>query len=384
MRVIHLINAFNRGGVEKWLLSVLATAPRDRLAIDVCCKGSDLGPWACLAMDCGASIHHCRLTPFQVGFVRGLIKTLRENRYDVIHNHLGVYSGLAVWVARRVGIPVVTTFHSSEFPAANKALSLPGLVHLRSLYGRFSLGYAIRHSDMLTAVSRGVIEEVVPNRPELRAKTVVTHLGVDIPEPATKDDKARFREELGWAEDTPLVCHVGRFFEQKNHFGLLAMFERVLRQAPGAKLVLVGDGPLKEPVEDYVKTRNLQESVRFLGSRDDAVSVMACCDVFAFPSFWEGFGIVALEANSVCVPVVGSDVVGTNEAVENGKTALLFETSDLDSMAAAVVRLINDRAYAASLGSAGRARAKELFSMQASVEGLMRVYERAVAGRARG
>ena len=164
MRVIHLINAFNRGGVEKWLLNMLAAVPRHSCEFDVCCKGAGLGPWAPQAVQHGARIYHCPLRPSQIGFIRGLRRILLENHYDLVHNHLGIYAGLAVWVAQNVGTPIITTFHSSTFPAASELLALPGLSQLRHLYAHFSIKYAIRHSDMLTAVSTGVLDDMVPAR----------------------------------------------------------------------------------------------------------------------------------------------------------------------------------------------------------------------------
>ncbi|MBI5572737.1 MAG: glycosyltransferase family 4 protein [Desulfomonile tiedjei] len=381
MRVLHLIHSFNRGGVEKWLIDILQEMPRELCEIDFCCKGADPGPWAPLARERGARIHHCPLTIFHVGFLSGLGGILRGGEYDLVHSHLGIYSGLAVRMANRAGVPIVTTFHSSLFPPGVRIFTAPGLSWLRNLYGRISIAYAIRHSDHLTAVSRGVLDEVVPDEPALRAKSSVSYLGLKFPPPAAEREKLAFRQSLGWPGDVPLVIHVGRFYHQKNHFGLLKVFQLVLGQLPRAKLVMLGVGPLLEGVKAYVAEHGLVESVRFLGPTDDAASVIAKADVLLFPSRFEGFGLVALEANAVEVPVVGSNVVGLNEAVENGETACLWDVDDTRSMAASVIRILSDPAYARQLGEAGRARAERLFSAKASAERLIHLY-RTVLGKA--
>lgn len=375
MRVLHLINAFNRGGIEKWLLNMIIEVPRDSCELDVCCKGAGIGPWAEIATEHGARIYHCPLTPSQIGFVRGLERILTENRYDLVHNHLGVYSGLAVWVAHKVGIPVITTFHNPNFSPASKILSLPGFSHLRQLYGRFSIAYAIRQSDLITAISEGVLNDLIPPGSAHRKKAVIHYYGIEFPAMATDEEKVSFRESMGWNAETPVVIHVGRFFEQKNHFGLLAIFERVHKQVPEAKLILVGEGPLADRVRARVEAQGLSDAVCMLGARDDAVALMARSDVLLFPSFFEGFGIVALEANAAGVPVVGSDVVGLNEAVESGTTAELWDINDVESMAASVVRILNDREYGKKLGTAGRIRAEREFSTKASAERLVRLYK---------
>ncbi len=379
MRVLHLINAFNRGGVEKWLLNMIAAIPRESCEFDVCCKGASLGPWAPQAIQYGARIHHCPLRPLQIGFIRGLRRILLENHYDLVHNHLGIYAGLAVWVAQSVGTPIITTFHSSTFPPASELLALPVMSQLRRVYAHFSLKYAIRNSDMLTAVSTGVLDDMVPRESPHREKSAAIHLGIEIPAVATNEERASFRASLGLKAGTPLVIHVGRFFTQKNHFGVLAIFERALRQVPEAKLLLVGVGPIAERVEERVRNSSLRDAVRMLGAQDDAASLIARCDVLLFPSFWEGFGIVALEANAAAVPVVGSNVVGLNEAVENGSTALLWDVHDLESMAASVVRILTDHEYAWALGQAGRLRAERRFSTKASAERLIRLYHELIS-----
>ncbi len=375
MRVIHLINAFNRGGVEKWLLNMLAAVPRESCAFDVCCKGAGLGPWAPQALEYGVRIYHCPLRPSQIGFIRGLRKILTENHYDLVHNHLSIYGGLAVWVAKSVGVPVITTFHNKVFAPASPILSLPVLRQLLHVYTYFSMGYAIRHSDALTAVSQGVLSSVVPAKPALTDKSMVMHLGVEIPPLATCAQKVSWRESLGWHASTPVVIHVGRFVEQKNHFGLLAIFERTLQQVPEAKLVLVGVGPLAKRVDEHVRNRGLSDAVRMLGAQNDAASLIARSDVLLFPSLWEGFGIVALEANAAGIPVVGSNVIGLNEAVENRSTACLWDVEDLESMAASLVRILKDHEYARTMGQAGRVRAERLFSTRASADRLVGLYQ---------
>jgi glycosyltransferase EpsF len=314
------------------------------------------------------------LTLSHVGFLTGLRRILKGNAYDLVHNHLGMYSGPPVWVANRAGVPIITTFHNTHFPPQLPMFSIFGLSWLRAVYGRTSISYALNRSDHLTVISRGVMDEVIPDRSELRAKSSVCYYGLRIPPPAGIEAKTLFRQSLGWPGDVPLVIHVGRFHDQKNHFGLLKVFQLVLRELPRAKLVMLGVGPLLESVKAYVSEHELRESVRILGPTDDAASVIAKADVLLFPSRFEGFGLVALEANAVEVPVVGSDVVGLNEAVENGETACLWDVDDTRAMAASVIRILSDPAYARQLGRAGRARAERLFSAQASAERLLDLY----------
>jgi glycosyltransferase EpsF len=375
MRVLHLIHAFNRGGLERWLLSMLREIPRDVCAMDVLCKGGDTGPWAGEAVDLGARIFHYPLRPSHRRFVSGFGKVLREGGYQIIHNHLDVYSGVPVLLAKRHEVPVICTFHNTDFSKAHPWwLRLPVFEHIRRFYGYFSMGYSIRHADLVTAVSQGVLESVVSGRKVLGFRPKVLYLGVDIPPLATDEEKMEFRRSLGFDPDTPLILHVGRFMELKNHRGLISMFEKVLAENPRARLLLVGEGILRPAIEQLARDRGLEPSVRFLGFRDDVQALMSRCDVFLLPSLFEGLPIVALEANACGLPVVGSDVPGLVEAREHGAACILHPVDDVESMAKSVLNLITDPRRARALGMKGRDQVRAFFSVTLAAQRLLSLY----------
>jgi glycosyltransferase involved in cell wall biosynthesis len=380
MRVLHLVYAFYRGGLESWLLSMLREIPRDACAMDVACMGTDTGPWAHQAEALGAKVIHCPLNPAHIGFMRGLRRILREGEYDLVHNHLGVYSGFPVWIAKREGVPVITTFHNTDFSTATLWwLRLPLIRDLRRLYSRWSIGYAAQNSDILSGVSGAVLSDIIADGKELPSNSRVLYLGVPLPDIASAAEKARFRESLGLDRDVPLIIHVGRFIEQKNHFGLIEIFHRVLKACPEARLLLVGEGPLGSTIEEMVRSRDMGENVLFLGFRDDAPELVAKCDLFLLPSIHEGLPVVALEAQAARVPLVGSTVPGLAEAVDDGKTALLHPVEDIQGMADSAARILTDREFAGRLGNAGRARIAEFFSAKAAAGRLLNMYSELLA-----
>jgi glycosyltransferase involved in cell wall biosynthesis len=248
------------------------------------------------------------------------------------------------------------------------------MTQLRKLYGRISIQYAIRNSDFVTGVSRGVVDNMVPENGKIRGKCRVLYLGTDVPAAPTEKERDNFRKELGLSSHASLVLHVGRFMEQKNHAGLIAIFERVLQTCPEAMLLLVGDGVLKASIEGLVKNRGLAASIMFLGHRDDVAAIMRNCDVFLLPSFYEGFPVVALEANAASLPVVGSRIPGLAEAVEHGRTAILHDVEDIQGMAESVAALLKNPGHARRLGAAGRDRIQEWFSAKAGAKRLLDLY----------
>ena len=232
LRVLHLITWLARGGAEMWLMSMLREIPREICAMDILCKGAHVGEMAPEAKELGAKIFHCPLDVTHVKFARGLSNVLREGNYDIVHNHLNAYSGIVAWVARRHGVPTITTFHSTSFEPEDPRLQTPGVRQLRMLYEFVSIRYAVRKSDLVTGVSKTVLDRFVRQRKQSSDTSDVIYLGAAISEPATEEERSAFRLSLGWPAETPLVSHVGSFKETKNHPGVLAVFDQVLRAMP--------------------------------------------------------------------------------------------------------------------------------------------------------
>jgi glycosyltransferase involved in cell wall biosynthesis len=383
MRVLHLITALNPGGIERFVLNLLEYVPRNECTMDVCCRGKEKGAWAAHAQGLGAEVLTCPLTPWHLGFAVGLRQILRRGRYDILHCHLGAYSGFPVWLGHSVGIPVINTFHNTRFEPHRWWTKLPVLRSLRSVYSKLSVGYAVKKSDLLICVSQGVSDFVHGGNEDPRRKTHVLHHGVRVPDLWNEEQKASFKESLGFRKDSILIVNVGRFNVQKNHIAIIKVFARVSETNSRARLLLVGDGELRSEIERELVSRKLEEKERLLGPHDDVYTVLTGCDVFLFPSLYEGFGIAALEANAAGLPVVGSRIPGLVDAVEDGRTAILHESGDIEGMASSVLMLLQDQQKARRMGAAGRLRVQENFSLEMMAARQLALYRKCLESRAR-
>ena len=117
------------------------------------------------------------------------------------------------------------------------------------------------------------------------------------------------RTELGIGEKELAIVCVARFSPQKNHTYLLQVFQEIQNRKPESKLYLVGQGELEQDIRDQVARLGLQDHVKFLGSRSDVGSVLTAMDAFLFPSFYEGFGTVIIEAQCSALPMLASDSI---------------------------------------------------------------------------
>jgi len=353
---------------------MLRQISRSKCEIDICCKGPNVGSLADVAEQLGAKVLHCPLGLNHVSFAGRLKRILTEGQYHILHNHLESYSGFPVWVAHQKRIPVITSFHNTSFSPQTQLTRLPVVRQLRSAYAFISINYALRHSDLVTGCSQGVIESLDSLGTKLQKRSQVLYYGVNTPKLSTFEERTVFRKSFGWSADTPLVLHVGRFIEQKNHIGLLDVFQLVLEHIPTAKLLLVGDGSLSSLIETTIAKRGLADSVRLLGLRDDVPTLMSKCDVFLFPSLHEGFGLVVLEANAANLPIIGTKIPGLTEAVRDGETGILHDVKDIQGMAESVVRLINDWQYSQRFANAGRTYVKDNYSTEVSAKRLLEIY----------
>jgi glycosyltransferase EpsF len=371
-RVLHLVSVLDAGGIEKWLLSILGQVPRAEYSMDFCCTGRSPGQLTSIAQQNGASVLHCPAVPGHGSFPRRLCELFRKGEYDVIHNHLETFSAWPVWSARQVGVPVISSFHNTHFPPKTWT-RVQGARQLRSVYAALSRSYALKKSSYVTGCSRAVLASLARTGGR-RENWRVLYYGVDLPGRSSVAEQDALRQELQWPVESRIILHVGRMIEQKNHAGVLAVFRRVLSQVPSAKLLLVGDGPLRPRVESGIRAQGLTQSVRWLGLRTDVPELMSKCDLFLFPSRYEGFGIAPVEANAAGLPVVGSAIAGLDEGVADGETALLHPVDDVEGMAGSVVRLLTDAQWHRRLSDRGRERAQAQFSPRASAARLLEIY----------
>lgn len=181
-----------------------------------------------------------------------------------------------------------------------------------------------------------------------------------------------------------LVGTVGRMQTVKAQPLLARAFVRMLERAPAlrdrARLVMVGDGPLRAECERVLSESGLHGHAWFPGVRADVADVMRGLNCFALPSLAEGISNTILEAMACGLPVVATGVGGNAELVVDGETGVIVPAGDVDALAAALLGMATDPARAGSAGASGRRRAEAMFSLDAMVAAYQQVYRRVLAG----
>ncbi|MGD6853365.1 MAG: glycosyltransferase family 4 protein [Candidatus Bathyarchaeia archaeon] len=226
----------------------------------------------------------------------------------------------------------------------------------------YSLQKMQKHYDVDTAKVR-----IVPN-------------GVDTEKFKPQNDVATAKRQFGLG-DEPCVLFVGSLIPRKGLPFLVEAAKKIVKSHADAKFVLVGDGPLRVPLQNSLAEAKLSGNFMFLNQvgEDALPAVYNCADVFVLPSIQEGQGIVLLEAQASAKPVVAFDIGGVDEAVRSGETGLLVQRGDAGELAEALLKLLDDRALRVKMGSEGRRFIQEMFTWDICAQGMLRVYHEALA-----
>ncbi|HTY75401.1 MAG TPA: glycosyltransferase family 4 protein, partial [Candidatus Nanoarchaeia archaeon] len=182
------------------------------------------------------------------------------------------------------------------------------------------------------------------------------------------------KERIG-AGNKAIVLFVGRLIPRKGLSRLLEAARRIVRESSETLFVIVGDGPLRSQIVNEVNNSGLANNFVFLGdvAETELPLLYGCADVFAFPSFQEGQGIVLLEAQATALPVVAFNVSGVAEAVVNNQTGLLVEPNS-DNFAEAILTLLADETLRRNLGARGRERVLRELTWDICAQKMLSVY----------
>jgi glycosyltransferase involved in cell wall biosynthesis len=187
--------------------------------------------------------------------------------------------------------------------------------------------------------------------------------------------RAEKRAQLGLVKDELFIVSAGRLDAQKGHSYLVEAFALADRDGVKAKLAIVGDGPLKSSLQKLASKNGMETSVLLPGEQPDILPWLCAADIFVLPSLWEGTPNALLEAMSVGLPCVASDVDGVGEVARNVVDAMLVPPRDAQALARAICRLAGSGKLRKELGGTARARAESAFS----IDKMFRAYEQAYA-----
>lgn len=357
--VLQFTNTGVRAGVEEHILLLLRGLDRKHFKLLLVCRPELAAKFGSELPDDVQLIPLRLHEPTAIAAAFRFARILRQNKVDILHSHMFQSSRLASPIGRVCGVPLIV-----ETP------------HVREQWrhGWFKGSHAIdrlvgRFVDHYIAVSEANARYLAEEKGLPREKVRVIYNGCDL----KRLDHARpvpreMKRALGFGDVDPVLLLLGRLEPQKGHRVLLKALASVRREFPSIRLVCVGDGSLRQQLEQYTRAIELESAVRFVGFQPNVADWLALADISVLPSFYEGLPLVAVESLASERPVVATAVDGTNEVVVNEKTGLTIPPGDPEQLASAILRLLRQPKLAKELARAGRQWVLERFSQDRQIQ----------------
>jgi len=262
---------------------------------------------------------------------RNIRQLLDSQKFDIIHTHGGTagFWGRLVAASLKKRPVIVHTYHGLHYlnisQVAAKAIAQKFKRAIFQKIDRFLLNY----TDQIICVCSSDYEKAIAAKVATPSKTSVVYNGIEIDQFSKPLDRANARKIFDIAPTEFVFGNVGRLHEQKGHKYLLEAFAKV---SDRARLLIIGDGDLREELVALAEKLQISDRVLFLGTRTDITEFLSAIDVFVLPSLWEGQPIALLEALAIGKPCIASSVDGIPEIIKNGVNGYLVNPTDINEL----------------------------------------------------
>lgn len=309
--------------------------------------------------------------PYDLALASHMVDLILYQNLDILHVHYAIPHATSAYLAKQIlgsragKVPIVTTLHGTDITIVGKDSSYIPVVT-----------FSINQSDGVTAVSDYLKKETYEHFDVTKDIEVIPNF-VDL-ERFSKREFGHFKKAI-CPNGEKLLVHVSNFRKVKRVQDCVQILYRLMQDGINCKLILAGDGPERQMVEELCRELNTCGNVRFLGKLEQVEEILSVADVFLLPSDSETFGLAALEAMSCSVPVVSTDTGGIPELNIHGETGFTAPIADVDAMARYTKMLVTDDALHAKMSAAARQRA-EMFELDMIVEKYEAYYKKVMAG----
>ena len=289
--------------------------------------------------------------------------------FAILHAHDWLVGAASLGIKRYWRLPLVATIHATEHGRNGGIFTqLQKKIHEQERE-------LVEQADRVICCSNYMAEEISELFQILPKKITVIENGV-MPD-KVKSSPLKNRDRRRYARDNEAILYfVGRLVREKGLETLLQALPQILATFPATKLVISGQGPMLASLQELAQTLGIVQHVVFTGFINDRErnTLLATADAAVFPSHYEPFGIVALEAMAAGIPVVAADVGGMGEVIEHGKDGLKFPPGDAQALATAIGHLLADQALRDRLAKAGQQKAITTYSWQSLAEKTAQLY----------
>ncbi|NOU70902.1 glycosyltransferase [Paenibacillus sp. LMG 31458] len=294
-----------------------------------------------------------------------------DNKYDIIHCHTpmgGVLARLAARNARKSGTKVIYTAHGFHFCQGAPVLNWLVYYPLEKFLSYFT--------DCLITINEEDYQLAVNRRFRASRIEYVHGVGVNTERfrPAQESYKRELKLTTGYHPDDILLFYAAEFNQNKNQQLLLHALASVKVDVPNVKLLLAGEGLLKEQCQDLAKELGIEDQVDFLGYRNDIDHLLPMCDIAVASSLREGLPVNIMEAMACGLPIIASENRGHKELVHNDHNGWLTAPNDQAAMADKIMLLANNKELMVKQGVKGREMVESRYAIQRVLDQKSTIY----------
>lgn len=306
MRILHVLGKLDRGGVETWLVQMLAHVDRSKYAMDFLVHTDKPGAYDDEVRRLGAMVIPCLAPHRPLVYARNFLRILKENGpYDVVHSHVHHFSGYVLALAKLAGVTVRIAHSHTDIRAKEQTHSLPRKAYCAVM--KTMVKYCATGG---LAVSSDSGDSLFPPGWLKTERWKLSYLGIDLSRFSAPVDSFPLRRQLGLERASVVVGHVGRVDADKNQKFIVEIASELVKLDPEAMFLLVGGGPLVDELKQNIRDKGLSRHFVLAGIRGDVPQLMlGAMDVFLFPSIREGLPITLLEAQAAGLRCLASDRV---------------------------------------------------------------------------
>ena len=307
--------------------------------------------------------------PYELALASKLVDMVKLHDIELLHVHYAIPHAFAAYMAKKmlheegIDIPIVTTLHGTDIT----------LVGSHPFY-KSAVEFSINKSDAVTSVSQSLKDDT------LRLFNITNDIQVVPNFIDLEKSEHHFTDcqrDLMASEDERIITHISNFRPVKRITDIIQVFYNIQKEMP-AKLMMVGEGPEKEPAEMLCEKLGISDKVIFFGNSHEIDKILCFSDLFLLPSETESFGLAALEAMASGVPVISSNTGGIPEVNKHGVSGYLSDVGDIEDMTNNAIYILKDPERLKQF----KAKAKEeskLFDIHEIVPYYESIYEKALS-----
>jgi N-acetyl-alpha-D-glucosaminyl L-malate synthase BshA len=310
-----------------------------------------------------------RYQPYELALSSKLVNVVKAHNIELLHVHYAIPHAYAGYMAQQmlleegIKIPMVTTLHGTDIT----------LVGNHPFY-KPAVTFSINNSDAVTSVSESLRQDTLTHFTINKSIDVIPNF-IDLSKLGQQDGPCE-REAMAEPHER-IITHVSNLRPVKRLMDVIEIFDRVVAQCP-ARLVIVGDGPEKDPAKALIEQKGLKSRVQFMGNSDEVHKILCLTDLFLLPSEIESFGLAALEAMACRVPVISTNVGGLPEVNLHGHSGYLSDVGAVEDMAKNALSILKDEDTLDQFKDQARVQAQK-FSIDLIVPQYEALYKRTIA-----